>query len=298
MYHIIPLSGDPDIGRKLAPLIGGRVVSIYTKEHPDGEQYIRLGDRLSGKRVLIVQSMFPDQDRRYVELLLAIDAAIRAGASRVDVLISYLAYARQDKVFLEGEPISVGAVLKSIRAVGAERLYVVEPHSEAASKIYGEGFIEIDGISPLARAFAGGKNIVIFSPDLGGVGRARRLQSVMDSVSGVYYIEKLRDRYTGEVVSAIREDIDLRGKTVLIVDDIISTGGTIANASRLVRERGASKVYVACAHPLFIGDSINRIRGAGVDRIVCGRTVRRTIDGVEYIELHDHIARRILEESI
>ena len=101
MYYIIPLSGDPDIGRKLAPLIGGKIVNIYTKEHPDGEQYIRLGDSVSGKRVLIVQSMFPEQDRKYIELLLAIDAAIRAGASRVDVLVSYLAYARQDKVFLD-----------------------------------------------------------------------------------------------------------------------------------------------------------------------------------------------------
>lgn len=293
MYTVIPLSGDPGIGERIAELMGGGVVRAFTKDHPDGELYLRLEGRVAGRRVLIVQSMYPLQDRKYVELLLAVDAAIRGGASEVDLLIGYLAYARQDKVFLEGEPISIYAVLKSLKSLGVNRVFAVEPHSDVPRRIYGEGFIEIDGVTPLSQKFQGEGGLAVFSPDIGGFERAKRLASRLAG-SEVYYIEKRRDRHTGEVRSYISGEIDLRGRAVLIVDDIISTGGTIANAARLARERGASRVYVACVHPIFVKGSIERIREAGVDRIVCGRTVKHEVAGVEYIDLYEHIYSQIV----
>ncbi|MEM4969976.1 MAG: ribose-phosphate diphosphokinase [Sulfolobales archaeon] len=295
MYSVIPLSGDPGIGERVASLLGGEVVKAFTKEHPDGELYLRLEGRVGGKRVLITQSMYPMQDRKFIELLLAIDAAIRGGASEVDLLISYLAYARQDKVFLEGEPVSINVILRSIKDLGVNRVFVVEPHSDIPKRIYGEGFIEIDGITPLASQFKDEEELVVFSPDIGGVERAKRLASKLSNVYGVYYIEKQRDRYTGEVRSFIKEEINLRGKKALIVDDIISTGGTIANAAKLILERGASKVYVACVHPIFVKGSVERIRDAGVSRIVCGKTVKHYVEGVEYIDLYMHIYTKITE---
>ncbi len=289
---IVPLSGDPGVGVSLAPLLGGRVVSVYTKDHPDGELYLRLGGSVRGENVLIVQSMYPSQDRRFVETLLAIDAARRGGASRIYVLLTYLAYARQDKVFLDGEPISVHAILRSIVGEGAEKIYVVEPHSDIPSKSLGESFIAIDGVSPLARAFVGEERPVIFSPDIGGIDRASRLSRALETE--FYYIDKKRDRYTGEVSSTLREDIRIEGRTAIIVDDIISTGGTIANAAELLARRGASKIYVACVHGVFVKGSVERILGAGVKRIVCGKTTKHIVDHVEYIDLHEHIAREIL----
>jgi len=293
VYAVIPLSGDPGIGEKIAHLMGGGVVRAHTRDHPDGELYLRLEGGVAGRKILIVQSMYPSQDRKYIELLLAIDAVVRGGASEVDLLIGYLAYARQDKVFLEGEPISIYAILKCIKSLGVGRVFVVEPHSEIPKRIYGEGFIEIDGITPLASIFQGEEGLAVFSPDIGGVERAKRLASRLSGAE-VYYIEKRRDRYTGEVRSYISGEIDLRGRAALIVDDIISTGGTIANAARLARERGASKVYVACVHPIFVEGSVERIREAGVDRIVCGRTVRREVAGVEYVELSTHIYSQVM----
>ncbi len=295
MYSIISLSGDPGIGEKIASLLGGEIIRAYTKDHPDGELYLRLEGRVRGKRVLITQSMYPMQDRKFIELLLAVDAAIRGGASEVDLLISYLAYARQDKVFLEGEPVSISVILKSIKDLGVNRVFVIEPHSDIPRKIYGEGFVEIDGITPLAPQFIGEEGLAIFSPDIGGIERARRLASKLPNVYGVYHIEKQRDRYTGEVRSFINEEIDLKGKKALIVDDIISTGGTIANAAKLILEKGASKVYVACAHPIFVKGSVERIRAAGVSRIVCGKTVKHHVEGVEYIDLYMYIYKKIAE---
>lgn len=288
---IVPLSGDPGVGETIASMLGGRVINIYTKDHPDGELYLRLGGSVRGKDVLIVQSMYPLQDRRFVETLLAIDASIRGGASRVNVLITYLAYARQDKVFLEGEPISIYTILNSLLRAGASKIYVVEPHSDAPSKIFGESVVAIDGVTPLARAFVEEKDLVIFSPDIGGRDRAARLSRALGAV--FYHIDKKRDRYTGEVSSTISEDIDIEGKTAVIVDDIISTGGTIANAAELLARRGASKIYVACVHGIFVKGSVERIFGAGVRRIVCGRTTKHIVDRVEYIDLHEHIAREI-----
>ncbi|MDT7887478.1 MAG: ribose-phosphate diphosphokinase [Desulfurococcales archaeon] len=295
MYSIIPLSGDPGIGERIAWLMGGNIVGVFTKDHPDGELYLRLEGNMSGKKALIVQSMYPMQDRRFVELLLAIDAAIRGGASEIDLLISYLAYARQDKVFIEGEPVSVNAILRSIKDLGVNKVFVVEPHSSIPRKIYGEGFFEIDGVTPLASRFQDEGELVIISPDLGGIERAWRLASKLPSIYGVYYIEKQRDRYTGEVRSSISKEIDLRDKNALIVDDIISTGGTIANAARLVIERGASKVYVACVHPIFVKGSVERLKESGIDRIVCGKTVKHQVEGVEYIDLDMHIYTKISE---
>jgi ribose-phosphate pyrophosphokinase len=295
MYSIIPLSGDPGVGEKIASLLGGEIIRTYTKDHPDGELYLRLEGRVRGKRVLITQSMYPMQDRKFIELLLAVDAAIRGEASEVNLLISYLAYARQDKVFLEGEPVSIGVILKSIKDLGVGRVFVVEPHSDIPKKIYGEGFVEIDGVTPLAPQFIGEEELAIFSPDIGGIERARRLASKLPNVYAVYHIEKQRDRYTGEIRSFISEEIDLKGKKALIVDDIISTGGTIANAAKLILEKEASKVYVACVHPIFVKGSIERIRASGVSRIVCGKTVKHYVEGVEYIDLYMYIYTKIAE---
>jgi ribose-phosphate pyrophosphokinase len=175
------------------------------------------------------------------------------------------------------------------------KVFVVEPHSSIPRKIYGEGFFEIDGVTPLASRFQDEGELVIISPDLGGIERAWRLASKLPSIYGVYYIEKQRDRYTGEVRSSISKEIDLRDKNALIVDDIISTGGTIANAARLVIERGASKVYVACVHPIFVKGSVERLKESGIDRIVCGKTVKHQVEGVEYIDLDMHIYTKISE---
>jgi len=292
MYDLIaPLSGDPGVGNAIASLFGSRVVKVHTKDHPDGELYLRLGESVKGEDILIVQSMYPSQDRKFIETLLAIDAAKRSGASEIDVLITYLAYARQDKVFLEGEPVSVNTILRSMIHAGADRIYVVEPHSDIPLKTFRENLVAIDGVTPLARRFAGEKDLVVFSPDIGGIDRAARLSRAL----GVefHYIDKKRDRFTGEVSSTFREDLDLSGRTTVIVDDIISTGGTIAKAIELLIKRGSSKVYVACVHGIFVKGSVERILGAGAHRIVCGKTTSHIVDHVEYIDLHEHIAEEI-----
>lgn len=292
MYRsILPLTGDPGVGEALASLLGSRVVRVYTKDHPDGELYLRVEESIRGEKALIVQSMYPSQERRFVETLMAIDAAKRNGASEVDVLITYLAYARQDKVFLEGEPVSVNTVLGSMIHAGAGKIYVVEPHSDIPSKIFRENLVAIDGVTPLARAFIGERDLVVFSPDIGGVDRAARLSRALGAE--FHYIDKKRDRYTGEVSSTLREEIDLRGKAAIIVDDIISTGGTIANAAELLARRGASKIYVVCVHGIFVKGSVERILRSGVRRIVCGKTTKHIVDHVGYIDLSDHIAREI-----
>ncbi len=290
MLIIISLSGDPGVSAGIARYSGGTLVTPTIKRFPDGEIYIRIDHDLRGRDVLIVQSTYPDQDSKLMEVLLAIDAASRLGAASISVLFTYLAYMRQDKVFLKGEPVSLDVVLRTISSIGdIDKLYVVEPHV-----VWRDRFIAIDGVSPLAERFRDLDGILVVAPDKGGVERARRFYSLIKGSDLIYMVKK-RDRYTGKVSSEIAEsDADkVKNSHVVIVDDIVSTGGTLAEASRKLLSLGASSIHVACAHPLFVGDAFKRIKGAGIDKVVCGRTVVKKLDGVEYVDLSSHIARSI-----
>lgn len=285
---VAPLSGDPGIGLHIARALGAEILGILTRDHPDGELYLRIDGNVEEEHVILVQSMYPSQDRKFVETLLAVDALKRHGASRVDLVAGYLAYARQDKIFLQGEPVSVDALLRSLISAGVERIYAVEPHSRAPEASLGSRFLSIDGVAPLAEAFREDRVDLVVSPDAGGIERAQRLSKIVKA--GIQHMVKTRDRHTGEIQMRLASDIDLRGASVILVDDIISTGGTIAAATRILRSAGAEKIYVACVHPLFVGDSHTRIKESGASRIVCCRTVKTRAEGVEYLDPGPHVA--------
>lgn len=244
-----------------------------TGRFADGEISVKLGENVRGEDVFIVQPTFPPAENLF-ELLLLIDAAKRASASRVTAVIPYFGYARQDKKDEPRMPISAKLVSNLISTAGADRVLTMDLH---ADQIQGYFDVPVDHLFA-APVFAQHvrkkqknlKRLVVVSPDLGGAKRARHLANRLGGV-GVAVIEKQRPRPN---VSAIFSVIGaVRGKDCLLLDDILDTGGTIVNASAALKKAGAGKILVYCVHPLFSKDAVKKIVKGPIDDVVVTDTI-------------------------
>ena len=265
--RIIPGPASKQLGEKLAKLLGVETVPLVFKTYPDGESYVRLEGTVQNEEAVIVQTTSPPQDTRLVQLALIADAAKWLGAERITAVVPYLAYARQDKVFLKGEAVSIETVARMLEAAGVESLITVNVHEEKVLSRFPFRAKTVSAIPLLAEHFKqrGCGKAFALAPDKGAVWLAEEAKTVLGGECG--YLEKHRDRYTGEV-NTEKKRFDVKGNPVIIFDDIISTGGTIVAAAKIVKELGASKIYAACVHALLIGNAEKRIREAGVEEIV------------------------------
>jgi len=264
---IIPGPASKQLGEKVAEFLGVEAVPLFFKTYPDGESYVRLEGKVQNEEIAIVQTTSPPQDTRLIQLALIADAAKRHGAKKVTAVVPYLAYARQDRVFLQGEAISIEAVAHMLKVAGIDSLITVNVHQAKVLAKFPFPAKTISAIPLLAEHFKqkGFEKAFALAPDDGALWLAEEAKSVLSGECG--YLEKHRDLYTGRITMENKK-LDVRGKTVIIFDDIISTGGTIASAAKLVKENGADKVYAACVHPLLIGDAEKRILESGVEEIV------------------------------
>ena len=255
------------LGEKVAELLGAEAVPLVFKTYPDGESYVRLEGKVQNEEVAIIQTTSPPQDTRLIQLALIADAAKRHGAKKITAAVPYLAYARQDKVFLQGEAISIETVANMLKAAGIDRLITVNVHQAKVLAKFPFPAKTISAISLLAEYFKkkGLEKAFALAPDDGALWLAEEAKSVLSGDCG--YLEKHRDLYTGQITIEEKK-LDVRGKPVIIFDDVISTGGTIALAAKIMKELGAEKVYAACVHPLLIGDAEKKILENGVKEIV------------------------------
>jgi len=267
------------LGQKIAEMLKAETVNVAFKTFPDGENYVRLEGRVQDEEVAIVQTTSPPQDTRLVQLALMADAAKRNGAGKVAAVVPYLAYARQDTMFLHGEAISAQAVARMLSAAGVERLLTVNVHQEKVLTHFPFPAKSVSAVPLLAEYFIkrGLKKAFALSPDKGAIYIAEEAQKVLGGECG--YLEKNRDRHTGQVTIR-RKTFDIRGHPVIIFDDIISSGGTIVSAANILKELKPQRICVACVHPLLIGEAEQNILNAGVDEIIGTDSVPSSVSKV------------------
>jgi len=264
---VVPGPASQDLGRKVADMLKSRIVSVIFKTFPDGESYLRLDGDVKDEDVVIVQTTGPPQDMHIIQLFLMVDAAKDVGAERVTAVVPYVAYARQDKRFLPGEAISIKTLIKLIEASGTDRFLTINIHEEGVLKKFSIPAENLSAMTLLAEHFRkkGLAGAFSLAPDKGALKLAKEANKVLDGGCG--WLQKERDRLTGEI-QVEEKKFNIKGMDVIVFDDIISTGGTIAAAVKMLKTQGARRVYAACAHPLLVGEARRKIMQGGAEEIV------------------------------
>jgi ribose-phosphate pyrophosphokinase len=233
----------------------------FVKRFPDGEMYVRVGGRLNGEDVVLVQSTKTDAD--LIELLLLEDAIREAGAHRLCVVVPYFGYARQDRSFFPGEPVSARTIARHIE-LNADAIVTVDLHSPITLGAFTKPAFEASGIPAIARLLHERPVDLLVSPDKGGTERARRMAQILDKPW--LALEKKRvDSEHVELSLPANVPVDLEGKHIVILDDVISTGGTIVEAARLLKRHKVRAIAAACTHGLFLRDAFERIKAVTDD---------------------------------
>lgn len=263
---IVSGSSSRNLANDLAQRINLEHVRATSRKFPDGECYVRIEKEMIDEEVIIVQNSYPND--MLVELFLLQDATRNLGAKKIINVIPYFGYARQDKIFLKGEAISARVMAKHLD-LEADKVITVDIHTPKIIEWFGKATaIDVHAAECIGKYFINDGIDLVLAPDQGASGRAKAVASVLGST----WDHLLKTRLSGTEVRITPSNVDARGKKVLIVDDIISTGGTIEAATRELRRLGAKAVYAACTHGLFIGGALERLRKS-CDKIVATNTI-------------------------
>ncbi len=254
-------------------LLRARQIKVDYKLFPDGESYFKLSGDDVAHNVFVFQSTYPPQDRHLMQLLLMSNKLMEDGV-RVVAVVPYLAYARQHRTFLLGEVVSLKAIARMMASAGIKRMVTVDIHN-----LEGLGFFDVPAHSlsavPLLAehllANAAMAKPFVLAPDAGASVRAEAMATKMNCNFAA--LEKARDRVTGETSIKVPEGIDLEGMDVVVIDDMISTGGTIAKAAKAAKEKGARSVVAACTHALLAEGAMQKMKDAGIRELVATNTV-------------------------
>ncbi|HOA72708.1 MAG TPA: ribose-phosphate pyrophosphokinase [Phycisphaerae bacterium] len=264
-------SSNPALTQAIAQSLGVKVGRANIERFPDGETLIKLEDDVRGRDCFIVQSTCPPVNEMLVELLIFIDCLIRASARRITAVIPYFGYARQDRKAEGRTPITAKLVANLITQAGAHRVLAMDLHAE---QIQGFFDLPVDHLTalPVITEHIRTLNIkdgVVVSPDVGNLKKATRYAQQLQMDIAV--IDKRR--VDGAHTVAARVMGEVKDKTVLLFDDMITTGGTATEAIRVLRENGAKRFLVAATHPVFAPPAIERLEAADVDWIVVTDTI-------------------------
>ena len=264
---VVPGPASRNLGQKIAEILNARIVPVKLKTFPDGEYCLRFDGDVKDEEVIVVQTTGPPQDTNIMQLLMLVDAAKDLGAEKVTAVVPYLAFARQDKRFLPGEAVSAETFVKLIEACGTDRFITVNIHSENTLKRFSVPTANLSAITSLAEHFKnrGLDGAFSLSPDKGAVELVEEADKVLGGGCG--WLRKERNRFTGEI-QLEEKSLKVKGRDVIVFDDIISTGGTIARAVKMLKSQGARRVYAACVHPLLIGEAKTKIIESGAEEIV------------------------------
>ena len=268
------LSGNSNkpLSKNIAKYLKSKLVNSSIRNFSDGEIYVEINENIRGNSIFIIQSVSSPANDNLMELLLCIDALKRSSAKNITAVIPYFGYARQDRKVVPRTAISAKLVSNLITNAGANRILSVDLH---AGQIQGFFDIPVDNLfaTPIfARHIKNKsklKNVICVAPDVGGVERTRALSRRINSTIAI--IDKRRPAPgKSEVMNLVG---NVKGKNCIIVDDIIDSGGTIVNAAKALREKGAKDVYVYITHAVLSGNAVEKIQASKIKKLITTDTI-------------------------
>jgi len=283
---IIGGSASCILSKALAKRLGSRLADIEVKRFPDQECYVKVRESLKGQQAVIVQTTYPDPNA--IELFLLQDAVRNSGAESITTVVPYYGYARQDKSFTEGEAISARLMARHI-SLGCDRVFTIDIHNVSVLEAFTVPVMNLSAMPAIGRFLADNSVDIIVSPDEGSKTRA----SMAAEAAGLPWDFLQKKRIDGSTVEIRPKNMDVEGKSVAIVDDIIATGSTMIKAAEQLRKQGARKVFAACTHGLFTGGSLPKLE-AVFDRIFSTDTLERPTSA---ISAADCIAEALINTS-
>ena len=283
---LITGNSNKNISLKISKYLKNKLVKSHIKKFSDGEIYIEINENIRGNSIFVIQSVSSPANDNLMELLLSIDALKRSSAKNITAVIPYFGYARQDRKVVPRTSISAKLVSNLITKAGADRVVTIDLH---AGQIQGFFDIPVDNLfaTPIfarhVRKKIKNKNIICVAPDVGGTERARALGKFLHA--GLAIIDKRRPvPGKSEVMNVIG---NVKGKTCIIVDDIIDSGGTIVNAADALTYRGAKEVHVYVTHGVLSGKAVQKIKNSKIKRLVITDTIDNSerVKGAKNIEI-------------
>jgi ribose-phosphate pyrophosphokinase len=263
---LIAGTGNPELAGRISAKLDVPLTDARLRRFADGEINVKIEDSMRGHDVFVIQPTCPPVNEHLMELFIILDALRRASAGRVTAVVPYYGYARKERKTQPREPISAKLIANFITLAGADRLLLLDLHAEAI-----EGFFDVptDHLSP-HRIFAeylrtlNLHHLTIVAPDAGGGRRAELVANVLQTPIAFGYKRRTGDDQS-EVIAVSG---DVNGRDCVVVEDIITTGGTIAKLAQALRVQGANRVLIAATHPVLTGDAVDRLKKSGVEEVI------------------------------
>ena len=269
---ILTGNSNKNLSHKISKYLKNKLINSSIRKFSDGEIYIEINENIRGNSIFIIQSVSSPANDNLMELLLCIDALKRSSAKNITAVIPYFGYARQDRKVVPRTSISAKLVSNLITNSGADRVVTLDLHS---GQIQGFFDIPVDNLfaTPIfarhIKRKIKTKNMICVAPDVGGTARARALGKMLNV--GLAIVDKRRPAPGKSVVMNVIGNV--KDKTCIIVDDIIDSGGTIVNAAKILKQRGARDVHVYVSHGVLSGDAVEKIRKSQIKNLVITDTI-------------------------
>jgi ribose-phosphate pyrophosphokinase len=266
-------TSNKPLAEKIAKNLDVQLSGLEVFVFPDGEKRIRVLDKVLDEDVVVVQSTSSPTDENYMQLFFVVDTLKKCGAKSVTAVVPYFGYQRQDHMFRQGEAVSVKVIAEILEKLGVNKLIAVDLHSIKIEEAFNIKVSHLSALSVFEKFIKKNletKSATLVSPDMGGIRRIKIISEMLDDMSYVI-VEKNRDLVTGIVTA---DKIQGRaGKRAIIVDDMISSGKTIAVAADILKKNGVEEIFVFATHPVFSDDAPKILQESNVEKVYVTDTV-------------------------
>ena len=271
-YTVIGGTASQDLAKKLATKLKAKYLKAELMTFPDQEIRITIHGKPKNGKIIVVQSTSPPVHSNLIQALSLISKA-KQFSPEVYAVIPYMGYARQDREFLLGEVVTMSVIAAMFEASGVTRIIVVDIHSKMALEQFKIPSKNVSAVPELVRYFKKLrlKKPIVISPDVGGGARAKAFANLFNT--SFIILKKQRDRKTGKVQINSSKIKSVKGKDLILVDDMISTGGSIIKATEFLKKQKCGRIFVACTHGLLVNDAEKKIKKAGVSKIISTNTI-------------------------